>query len=94
MRPDPGRPLQESAIASMSVADRTARMTELRANGRWAVWQQVDAARITDPVEIAEFVLRRLYPEQPEAWFAEVLGQLRTARMAGTWSGFQRPTST
>lgn len=78
----------------MSVSDRTARMAELRANGRWAVWQQVDAAAISDPVEVAEFVLRRLYPEQREEWFAEVLGQLQAARAAGTWSGFHRPAST
>lgn len=91
MRPDPGRAIQESVIASMSSYDRTAVTAELRANGRWAVWRQVDAAGISDPVEVAEFVLRRLYPEQPEAWFTEVLGQLRSAQSAGTWTGFQRP---
>ena len=91
MRPDPGRAIQESVIAAMSAYDRTAVTAELRANGRWAVWRQVDSAGISDPIVIAEFVLRRLYPEQREAWFAEVLGQLRAARAAGTWSGFQRP---
>jgi hypothetical protein len=93
MRPDPGRELQESAIALMSVSDRTARMAELRANGRWAVWQLADGAGLTDPIEVAEFVLRRLYPEQLDVWFTEVLDQLRAARAAGTWSGFQRPRS-
>ena len=66
-------------------------MTQLRANGHWTVWRQVDEAGLTDPVEVAEFVLRRLYPEQTEAWFGEVLGQLRLARVAGTWGGFRRP---
>lgn len=66
-------------------------MAELRANGRWSVWQQVDAAGISDPVEVAEFVLRRLYPDEREAWFAEVLGQLQAAHRAGTWNGFRRP---
>ena len=74
----------------MSETDRTARMAELRANGHWAVWQQVEAAGISDPVEVAEFVLRRLYPGQREAWFSEVLGQLRAAHAAGTWHGFRR----
>lgn len=91
MRPDPGRAIQESVIASMSANDRTAVTAALRVNGRWAVWRQVDAAGLSDPVEIAEFVLRRLYPEQRDAWFAEVLGQLRAAHAAGTWTGFQRP---
>lgn len=94
MRPDPGRAIQESVIASMSSYDRTAVAAELRANGRWAVWRQVDAAGISNPVEVAEFVLRRLYPEQREAWFAEVLGQLRAALAAGTWTGFRRPDPT
>lgn len=93
MRPDPGRALQESVIASMTTSDRTARMTLLRANGHWSVWRQVDESGLSDPVEVAEFVLRRLYPEQKERWFGEVLGQLRLAQAAGTWSGFQRPTS-
>ncbi len=92
MRPDPGRPLQESVIASMSTLDRTARMAELRANGLWIVWRQVDQAGLTDPLEVADFILRRLYPEQKDAWFAEVLGQLRSAQALGAWNGFQRPT--
>ena len=85
--------MQESIIASMSASERTAVAAELRANGRWAVWRQVDAAGIHDPVEVAEFVLRRLYPEEREGWFREILDQLRAARAAGTWTGFARPDS-
>lgn len=91
MRPDPGRAAQEAVLASMTSTERTDRMAQLRLNGRWSVWQQVDAAGLTEPVEVAEFVLRRLYPEQSEGWFADVLGQLRALRDAGTWAGFERP---
>ncbi len=91
MRPDPGRMAQEAALASMASLERTAQMAELRRNGLWAVWQQVDAAGIADPVEQAEFVLRRLYPEESDAWLARILDQLRAAHAAGTWSGFRRP---
>ena len=91
MRFDPGRPLQEAVIAAMSPVDRTDRMARLRENGRWLVWQQADAAGISDPVEQADFILRRLYPEMPEAWFEDIVGQLRELHAAGRWSGFRRP---
>jgi hypothetical protein len=91
MRPDPGRAAQDAVLASMTSLERTARMVELRRNGLWAAWQQVDAAGVADPVEQAEFLLRRLYPEESEAWLALVLDQLRAAHAAGTWDGFRRP---
>jgi len=39
----------------------------------------------------AEFILRRLYPEMPESWFADVLSKLAAKHVAGEWHGFQRP---
>ena len=75
----------------MSSVDRTGVVATLRANGQWAVWRQVDAAGLQDPVEVAEFVLRRLYPNERASWYTDVLDQLRAARAAGTWSGFARP---
>ena len=66
-------------------------MAELRANGRWLVWRQVDAAGIDDPVEAAEFILRRIYPELSAQRLTEIMGQLRAAGAAGTWNGFARP---
>jgi hypothetical protein len=92
MRPDPGRALQESVIASMPSVERTSVVATLRANGRWAIWHQVDAAGLEDPIEIAEFVLRRLYPNERARWYTEVLEQLRAAHAAGTWTGFARPS--
>lgn len=47
-------------------------------------------ARYGEPVEQAEFLLRRLYPEESESWFLGVIDRLRAARAAGTWNGFQR----
>jgi hypothetical protein len=91
MRPDPGRALQESVIASMPSVERTSVVATLRENGRWAIWRQLDAAGLEDPIEVAEFVLRRLYPNESAAWFESVLEQLRAARAAGTWTGFERP---
>lgn len=83
--------MQEALIASMPPVERTDRMRRLRQNGRWFVWRQADAAGISDPVEQADFILRRLYPEMPEAWFDDIVGQLRALHAAGRWGGFRRP---
>lgn len=91
MRPDPGRQHQEALIRSMPPAERTGRMARLRENGVWLAWQQADAAGLSDPVEQADFILRRLYPEMPEAWFDDIVGQLRALHAAGRWNGFRRP---
>lgn len=55
------------------------------------VWQQVDAAAVTHPVEQADFLLRRLYPEMPESWLRDVVGKLSALHAAGEWHGFERP---
>lgn len=91
MRPDPGRNAQEALIAAMSPASRSRIGIGLRERGLQIVWRQVDAAGITDPVEQAEFLLRRLYPEMPESWFRDVVAKLAAMHAAGTWHGFQRP---
>jgi hypothetical protein len=91
MRPDPGRTAQEAVIAQMPSERRTGTMAMLRRRGRWMIWQQMDAAGIEHPVEQAEFLLRRLYPEMPEAWFSDVLAKLAAKYAAGEWHGFQRP---
>ena len=48
-------------------------------------------AGVTDPVEQADFLLRRLYPEMPEQWFSDVVAKLAALHALGTWHGFQRP---
>ncbi len=91
MRPDPGRAAQEALIAEASTARRAEIAMELRERGHRLVWQQADAAGITDPVEQADFMLRRLYPEMSEAWFRDVVGKLAALHAAGTWNGSRRP---
>lgn len=91
MRPDPGRDIQERIIGRLSTAERTERVARLRERGIWMAWHQVDAAGIIDPVEQADFLLRRLYPEMPEPWFRDVLAKFAALHAAGEWRGFQRP---
>ena len=56
------------------------------------VWQQADEAGIIHPVEQADPLLRRLYPEMPEPWFREVVAKLEAMHAAGTRHGLKRPT--
>jgi hypothetical protein len=63
----------------------------MRQRGLWLVWQQVDEAGITDAVQQADFILRRLYPEMPERWLGDVLAKLADMHAAGSWHGFERP---
>ena len=92
MRPDPGRADLLARLAESSVEDRVAWLATMRDAGLRSAWQQVDRAGITDPVEVAAFLLRRLYPRESEAWFRAVVAELREAHAAGAWSGFARPS--
>ena len=91
VRPDPGRGDLLDQIAQSSVDDRVAWLATMREAGIRSAWQQVDRAGLSDPLQIAEFLLRRLYPNQPEAWIATLLAKLRSEYEAGAWSGFARP---
>ncbi|CAN5125915.1 hypothetical protein BH24CHL7_BH24CHL7_02660 [soil metagenome] len=75
---------------SVKVAQAKGR-AEKRPLGLRIVWQQADAAGISDPVEQADFVLRRLYRKMPEWWLRDVVAKLAAMHAAGTWRCFQRP---
>ena len=91
MRPDPGRADLLDRIAQSSVEERVAWLATMRDAGIRSAWQQVDRAGLRDPVQVAEFLLRRLYPNQAEAWHAAASAKLRSEYEAGAWSGFARP---
>ena len=91
MRPEPGGSDLRAQIAASSVDERVAWLAEMREAGKRSAWQQVDRAGITAPLEVAEFLLRRLYPAQSDVWFERVVAQLRAAEAAGAWTGFDRP---
>ena len=91
MRPDPGREMQESVIARMSVEQRQGVRVRLAERARLLAWQQADAAGPMTELERAQFLLRRLYPSMPEAALQQVLEQLAAAEARGAWDGFRRP---
>jgi hypothetical protein len=93
MRPDPGQALLDERIAASTVEERVAWVAAKRALGYQLVWQQIDAAGITDPVAQAAFMLQRLYPDMPEVWVHNVIGHLRQRQVAGQWRGPERPAS-
>jgi len=91
MHPELGQAELDRRIAAASIEERVEWVAIARLAGLRSVWQQADAAGISDPVEQADFILRRLYPEMPEAWFEDIVGQLRALHAAGRWNGFRRP---
>lgn len=91
MHAEPGRVELDRRIAAASIEERVAWVAAMRLAGLRSVWQQADAAGISDPIEQAAFILRRLYPEMPDAWFDDVVGQLRARQATGRWGGFRRP---
>jgi hypothetical protein len=91
MKREPGQALLDARIAESSIEERVAWSARKRRMGMSLVWQQLDERGIEHPLEQAEFLLRRVYPEMPEAWFADVLAKLAEMLNAGAWSGFRRP---
>ena len=91
MRPDPGRALQESVIAQMSVEQRQGVRVRLAERGRLLAWRQAAAAGPMTELERAQSLLRRLYPSMPEAALRQVLEPLAAAEARGTWHGFRAP---
>jgi hypothetical protein len=91
VRPDPGRNALLEQVARSSVDERVAWLATMRDAGIRSAWQQVDRAGLSDPLDVAEFLLRRLFPNQSEASLSAILATLRTESEAGRWSGFVRP---
>jgi len=77
----------DTSYDGQSSTSRPPVATHMRRLGMRLVWQQADAAGITDPVQPVEFLLRRLYPEMPEPWFAAIFGKARGPSRAGPVAG-------
>lgn len=94
MRPDPGQAQLDQRIAASSMEERVAWAAQRRDLGFRLVWQQLESAGIDGPVERASFLLRRLYPDLPEAWFEATIAALQERYAAGRWHGPERPSMT
>jgi hypothetical protein len=92
MRREPGQAHLDAAIVEASVEARVAWVTSKRAIAMRIVWQQLDAAGISDPIEQARFLLGRLYPGMPPAWREGTIAALAERHAHGRWHGYPRPS--
>jgi hypothetical protein len=57
------------------------------------VWAQADRAGPMTELELARFMLRRLYPDLEGPRLDAIMAQLETEWQAGTWTGLSRPAT-
>lgn len=57
------------------------------------VWAQADRAGPMTELELARFLLRRLYADLEGERLDAIMAQLETEWQAGTWTGFSRPAA-
>ena len=55
------------------------------------VWAQADRAGAMTEIELARFLLRRLYPDLEGERLDAIMTRLEAEWHAGTWNGFVRP---
>jgi hypothetical protein len=55
------------------------------------VWAQADRAGPMTELELARFLLRRLYPDLEGPRLDAIMDRLEVEWRAGTWTGFRRP---
>ena len=55
------------------------------------VWAQADRAGEMTELELARFLLRRLYPDLEGPRLESIMERLAVEWDAGTWTGFRRP---
>lgn len=58
------------------------------------VWAAADRAGAMTELELARFLLRRLYPDLEGPRLEAIMARLESEWTAGTWHGFRRPGST
>jgi hypothetical protein len=63
----------------------------LRAKGFARVWAQADRAGPMSELDLARFLLRRLYPDLEGERIESIMSRLEAEWHAGTWTGFVRP---
>jgi len=64
---------------------------EMYRDAFWHVWAQADRAGAMTEIELARFLLRRLYPDLEGGRLDAIMTRLEAEWHAGTWTGFVRP---
>ncbi len=84
----------DERVRTATPTDRMRLQGQLVLDARRLVWAQADRAGPMSEIELARFLLRRLYPDFEGARLESILRSLEAAWEAGTWSGFRRPQAT
>lgn len=91
--PDAGQRALDERVRGMTSNERTEWAFQMRRQAFIVVNQAADEAGPMSEVERAIFILRRLYPEFTDEQLAFMRADFERRESAGTWTGFERPTS-
>jgi hypothetical protein len=83
--------LLDRRLVEAGLEGRRATHDRLRAKGFARVWAQADRAGEMTELELARFLLRRLYPDLEGTLLDGIMAGLESEWHAGTWTGFVRP---
>lgn len=88
---DSDQVLLDRRLIEAGLEGRRAAHARLRAKGFARVWAQSDRAGEMTELELARFLLRRLYPDLEGERLDAIMTRLEAEWHAGTWTGFVRP---
>jgi len=88
---DSAQAILDRRLIDVGVAGRRQAHVRLRNNGFARVWAQADRAGSMTELELARFLLRRLYPDLEGPRLDTIMDRLSLEWDAGTWTGFRRP---
>lgn len=91
MATDSDQALLDRRLIEAGLEGRRAAHDRLRAKGFARVWAQADRAGPMSVLELARFLLRRLYPDLEGPRLEAIMARLEAEWHAGTWTGFARP---
>lgn len=90
--PDAGQRALDARVQAMTPDERAEWAYRMRRQAFILVNQAADEAGPMLELDRATFILRRLYPEFSEDQLADIRAELERRQLAGTWSGFERPS--
>ena len=82
--------LLDRRLIEAGLAGRRTAHVRLRAKGFARVWAQADRAGPMTELELARFLLRRLYPDLEGPRLESIMDRLECEWQAGSWTGFRR----
>jgi hypothetical protein len=81
----------DDRVRATAPDDRMRLHARLREDAVVLVWAQADRAGPMTELELARFLLRRLYPDLEGPRLEAIMDRLEADWQAGTWTGFRRP---